>query len=532
MESALCARRNEMDRNQVLLTIAAALLAVAGVLLLLSGSPQPVQAAGTICVAPGGSGCNVAVCGGTCYASVQTAVDAASTDDEILVATGTYTGVQSRGGMTQVVYISKTVTVRGGYSSDLTAWNPDTYPTTLDAQRQGRVVSIVVGGVGPTLEGFTITGGNANGLTANCPNVGGLSDGCGGGIFVYQAHPIIVNNVVTNNVAAVSTGAHSASGGGLCLSWANGSVITGNLIISNTTSLGNRGMGGGIHLYFPHDVLVAANQIVSNTATTHSSLYGWGGGIAVGGSGAVATIQDNRIEGNRTNSGTNGGQGAGIYNWYSWSNFVGNQVVGNYGRHAVYLGYNDMARFESNQVVDNSTTIGVKVVNGGISGPTLVNNVIARSGDRTLSFSSYSGAPLTATLIHNTLIGADTGYGIYVESGYVTLFLTNTIIANHTWGITNTVPASSTVVADHTLFWANDQDGVTGANPVYGDPAFIDLGGGGYHLGPGSAAIDAGMVTVENVDIDGDTRPIGPAPDIGADEAWPGVFLPLVLRNY
>jgi hypothetical protein len=66
---------------------------------------------------------------------------------------------------------------------------------------------------------------------------------------------------------------------------------------------------------------------------------------------------------------------------------------------------------------------------------------------------------------------------------------------------------------------------------VYGDPAFTGLGG--YHLGLGSAAIDAGVATVENVDIDGESRPLGAAPDIGADEAlWRRVFLPLSLRNY
>lgn len=190
-----------------------------------------------------------------------------------------------------------------------------------------------------------------------------------------------------------------------------------------------------------------------------------------------------------------------------------------------------MARFESNQVVDNKTDIGIEVMNGGSSARTLVNNAVVRSGGKAISFQTYSAAPLTATLIHNTLIGSGTGHGVYVETGYVTVLLTNTIVASHTWGITNTVPASSTVTADHTLFWANDQDGIVGMNPVYGDPAFIDLGMGGYHLGPGSAAIDAGVVTVENVDIDGDSRPLGLVPDIGADEAR-RAFLPLVLRNY
>ena len=527
-------------RKRVLCVISAVLIAsVGGMLLtLLLREPTSVEAAPTVVVryvaTTGSDSSNNCINSTAPCRTVQHAVDQSgpSLDNEVHVATGVYTGVQARGGMTQVVYISQTVTVRGGYSGDFVTWNPVTYPTTLDAQRQGRVVSIVGGSVGPTLEGFTITGGDATGVITNCPNAGGISQGCGGGVFVYQAHPIIVNNVVTDNVAAVSTGGNSASGGGLCLAWANGSVISGNLIISNTASPGNRGKGGGIHLYFPYNVLVVSNQILSNTATTHNSFYGWGGGIAVDGSGAVATIRDNLIAGNRTN-GVGGGQGAGIFNWYSWSHFVGNRVVGNYGSQAVYLGYYGygQARFEANQVIDNSTDAGVKVANG-IAGSTLVNNVIARSGGKTLLFSTYSsGAPLTVTLVHNTLIGAGSGSGVYVETGYVTLFLTNTLVVSHTWGISNTFPASSTVSADYTLFWANEQDGITGTHPVYGDPVFVDPGG--YHLGLGSAAVDAGVGTAESSDIDGDSRPLGPAPDIGADEVqqW-RIFVPLVLRDY
>jgi hypothetical protein len=522
-----------MTRNRrILLTVAVAVVVVAGVLFLLAGSPQPVQAdPGTLCVAPGGSGCDPGTCGGMCYASVQGAVDAAAPGNEIRVATGTYTGVQARDSMTQVVYISKTVTLRGGYSGDLTVWNPDAYPTTLDAQRAGRVVSIVGGAAAPTLEGFIITGGDATGVTLNCPTFGGLSDGCGGGIFVRQAQPTIANNIVTHNVAGVSAGSHSADGGGLCLSYASGSVITGNLIISNTASLGESGAGGGIALSYPYGVVVASNQVLSNVATTHNTRVGAGGGIAIDGSGAVAAIQDNLIEGNRTN-GAGTGYGAGIYHWYGSSHFEGNQVTGNYGTQAVYLGAYATARFESNQVLDNHTSVGIGVVYGSLSGPTLVNNVVARSGDKGILLSTYSAASLTATLIHNTLIGSGTGYGVSVESGYVALALTNTIVASHTWGITNTVPASSTVTADHTLFWANVQDGIAGTSPVYGDPAFVGVGDG-YHVGPGSAAIDAGVATAESVDIDGDSRPLGAAPDIGADEAlWWQVFLPLVLRNH
>jgi hypothetical protein len=428
--------------------------------------------------------------------------------------------------MTQVVYISKTVILRGGYSSDLTVWNPDVYPTTLDAQGQGRVLAIVGSSVAARVEGFIIMGGNGAGMTAHCPTITGQSDGCGGGVFVYAAHPTIVSNVVTHNVAGVSTGGRSTDGGGLCLSFAAGSVITGNLIISNTASLGARGVGGGVTLYYPYDVVMESNQVISNVATVHSSLPGLGGGLAVSGSGAAATIRNNQIVGNRT---TGGGTwyGGGIYHWYGSSHFEGNRVIGNHGEQAVYLGGHDTARFESNQVLDNHTSVGIAVVDGG---PTLVNNVVARSGDEGISFSTYS-APLTATLIHNTFIGSGAGYGVAVKSSYVSLAMTNTAVAGYTWGITNTFPTSSTVAADHTLFWANDQDGILGTNPVYGDPVFTGLGG--YHLGPGSAAIDAGVATAENIDIDGDSRPLGSAPDIGADEVlWLRAFLPLALRDY
>jgi hypothetical protein len=82
-----------------------------------------------------------------CYTSVQEAVDAADdVGDVIKVATGMYTGVSARpapagyveapasGMITQVVYITKTVTVRGGYTTTFAEPpDPEANPTTLDA---------------------------------------------------------------------------------------------------------------------------------------------------------------------------------------------------------------------------------------------------------------------------------------------------------------------------------------------------------------------------------------------------------------
>lgn len=67
----------------------------------------------------------VCLSGGCDYTNIQDAVDAAGELDLIKVAAGAYTSLHVRprkditttGVVTQVVYISKTVTIQGGYTS-------------------------------------------------------------------------------------------------------------------------------------------------------------------------------------------------------------------------------------------------------------------------------------------------------------------------------------------------------------------------------------------------------------------------------
>jgi hypothetical protein len=55
--------------------------------------------------------------------------------------------------------------------------------------------------------------------------------------------------------------------------------------------------------------------------------------------------------------------------------------------------------------------------------------------------------------------------------------------------------------------------------------------GSGRMISSGSWTIDKAAHTDVRTDIDGDPRPIGPAADIGADEARRRMFLRLALRN-
>jgi len=374
------------------------------------------------------------------------------------------------------------------------------------------------GGSNPWIYRNTIYGHNASASSLSYP-------GYGGGIFCYQSAPIISGNVITNNVAYTGTD-KTGYGGGIALYRCEGTLIGGNTVVSNTASTAGQGKGGGIYIEDSNNVVVRANRVLSNVATTTSGReWGWGGGIAV--SGGSGTIEYNEIAGNQARS-AGGGSGGGLYQWYGSTTFRRNSVTGNYGGTAVYLGYSQ-SLFESNKVVGNLASYAVELAY--YPGPILVNNIIA---DSHYAVNAYATAadPLTAKLFHNTLVGTGDGRGVTAESGYVTLALVNNIVVSHAIGISNTYPASSTISADHTLFWGNTDNGIVGTNPVYGNPRFLNPAGGSYHLSPGSAAIDAGVTEpTVTTDIDGDPRPLGSGYDIGADEAR-FLYLPLVLRNY
>ena len=229
----------------------------------------------------------------------------------------------------------------------------------------------------------------------------------------------------------------------------------------------------------------------------------------------MSTYGDPTIDGNlfQNNSGLeagglhlHGGDGAALLN---------NVVISNTGHLAggLYL-HRASALLVNNVVADNEAT--------GIASGLLVEQCSPRL--------------VHTTIVHN--IGGD-GNGVYVRDGggpFSSPVLTNTILGAHSVAIS--VAAGNTATLEATLWgsgaWANTTPAagnVVSSTNLSGDPAFVDPARGDYHLGATSQAMDVGVDAGVAVDLDGQSRPTGEGYDIGADEFWWEVYLPLILRQ-
>ena len=405
-----------------------------------------------------------------CYATIQQAVADADTFDTIKVASGTYTDlfvfprddVTTTGVVTQVVYLTKSLTLQGGYSPlDWETSDPQDNPTTLDAQGKGRVI-YVAGDINPSIQGFTITGGDASGL-------GGADiwDGdAGGGIYFWGSPVTLIYNHVISNTAEVGGGIYgkgpdSEESDEDC--W-----IIDNSIISN--------MGGGISMS-------GGNTWIYGNDVHHNQDGGMD--FFVG----SHQLHNNLIHNNKA---FDGGGGVG-FQW-SQATLVNNLIAGNV-------------------LEDNEHGHGAAIANFGGS-LKLIHNTIARNtggdGSGIENWSGLDVAPFTATIN-----------------------LTNTIIVSQAIGII--VDDVSTVMID-SILWHNVPITVSQSptavvsvkNEYSGDPLFA---ADGYHITAGSAAIDMGIDAGVTVDIDGEPRPSAAGYDLGADELWIVVYLPMVTNK-
>jgi parallel beta-helix repeat protein len=195
------------------------------------------------------------------FTGIQAAIDAANDYDEIEVAPGTYTEA--------INFDGKAIRI---YTTD----GPN--DTTIDGTGNYHVVQCVNGEDANTiLEGFTITGGDANGIDARNQ---------GGGMYNRDSSPTVTNCTFTGN---------SAGYGGGMLNDSSSPTVTDCIFIDNTAT----DFGGGIENYDGGSPTVTNCLFIGNTA-------GHGGGMM--NNGCSPTVTDCNFSGNSA------GYGGGMYN--------------------------------------------------------------------------------------------------------------------------------------------------------------------------------------------------------------------------
>lgn len=333
----------------------------------------------------------------TCdYSVIQSAVDAAGDGDVIKVATGTYTDINNRFGHAQMVYLNKSVTIRGGYTT--TNWitsDPDANPTTLDAQGGGRVLYIT-GSISPTIEGLRITGGDADGLGSP------IGIDAGGGILIITATATIKNNQIFSNAANSS---HNGDGGGVYL-YQSDATLDGNTISNNTAQ--REGAGGKL---FESTATLTGNTINANSPQ----------GINLENSPSLLTHNTISENGNK-----------GVFMSHSAAKLVNNTINSNPGG-GVFLWESDEALVTGNTIsYNNNNSNGAGLWSNGdnvtISGNTISNN----SADW---FSGISVGGLNVRIIGN-IISSNTAVngGAGGSIGGDVEFIGNTVINNTAGG--------------------------------------------------------------------------------------------------
>jgi hypothetical protein len=387
------------------------------------------------------------------------------------------------------------------------------------------------------LHNVVFSGNQALGATG--PERGG--EGLGGGLFTYQSQISASGLSVTDNLAQ---GGNSGGNG-----------TTGDQMEAD-------GLGGGMAFQIGTVATVQSSTFRNNTARGGNA--GQNGGNAFGGGlyGELAAIsvvgcdfrQNTAVAGDASGTGGLGGGGAISHNSTSMTlerSFVidndsagGNAgTAGPAGGGGIYI-----ARFRDD------------APNGGTN--TIINSIIAANATRQGNGGQAGGGGgglwvqgLPLHLTHVTIAGNTIANGMLGSAMIINNFgtpqastvnLNHTVVANH-GGTAIEVLGGNTLNLNRGL-WAANGSNTGGGGSIGGGGSMVSAASAGfvspgapnynYRLASGSAAVDQATNSSTPVDVDGQSRPLGPAHDIGADElnppplvnGRPWAYLPITSR--
>jgi hypothetical protein len=376
------------------------------------------------------------------YTTIQSAIDASTNGDTIVVAPGTY--------YENIDFKGKAITVTSGATSYLGSSG-----TIIDG---GKGIGFAV-----TFQGNETAASVINGFTIQNAT-GGKSSNVflsSGGVGVINGTPTISNNTFTHNLcnAIYSEGSP---------------LIVGNEIDNTLDIQGHCTFGAGSAIWLEGSLVspnarVVGNLIQNNTQSSHEDAGGNGGsGVAVW--GAYAYIAGNTIRNNITT-----GDGGAILA-FNTDNVI---VIGN-------LIYGNQAQTDGAiSLQPPSASVGPFI---GI----IASNTIYGNAQNATKGGLYGDAPSTQVyldanlgqyiLINNIIYGGGAGTAA-VSCGTVYNYLSITpLVFDHNDlynpGGTNYGGACA------------DQTGTYGN--ISADPKFVNASGGNFQLTPGSPAVDTG----------------------------------------
>lgn len=326
------------------------------------------------------------------YPTIQDAVNAASSGDEIIVAPGVYTGT----GDSVVDFSGKLLAIRSSNGPTL---------TVIDGQGLRRGVTFSGGEAGGTvLKGFTIQNGQAPSsndegggvwssatsfpLITNC-TIKENTAWYGPGMMIRGAATVSACDISENNTYD-NTAANGYGGGIYCL---------GDAVINNCNIVNNGSYWGAGVTFLGSDGVLQGCTISGNTATT-------GGGVYIRDFSPV--ISSCTLTGNTAN------YGGGVYLFTSSSpSLIGNLIEDNFAK---FLGGGLMCYQHGPTAVENCTIANNVASNGAGVWSYLSQDVLQLSECRVVGNATGGVAAQTGALI--TL--ADTlvcGNSVYQTSG-------------------------------------------------------------------------------------------------------------------
>jgi len=201
------------------------------------------------------------------FKTIQPAIDAAFGDGggDVWVRQGVYDEERSGTSSDGALVMRAGVALCGGFDGTESAIDERSVsdnPTSIvgSTSRGGSPAYHVVVAADAILDGFTISGGHANGGTWDTQ--------CGGGIFAYHITAVIRNCTVSGNQAQ--------TGAGICYTDCPASTLTDCTLAGNTVTVEFADNGGGGVAAQQTDLTLTRCVFNNNTAPSGAGLFIWG----------------------------------------------------------------------------------------------------------------------------------------------------------------------------------------------------------------------------------------------------------------